>query len=184
MKKEIEVKAKVSHFQDLKSKLEDIGCEFSQSTRQEDDVFENFDGDYTTFTSETNFLRIRKEIKNEKTRILFTLKRPQKNELDCIEKEVEISDAQEFEDALVLIGYHKAVSVYKNRSKTKYKDMEICLDEVDELGSFIEVEKITEGESDDVQEELFTFLESIGVEREDRVMNGYDTLMYKKMQAK
>ncbi len=83
------------------------------------------------------------------------------------------------EDALVLLGYHKAISVYKNRTKAKYKDMEICLDEVDHLGSFIEVEKITEGDGDAVQEELFNFLETLGVKRDDRVINGYDTLMYR-----
>jgi adenylate cyclase class 2 len=179
MQKEIEVKAKVSSFQDVRKQLEQLGCIFSDTVRQEDDIFVDFEGDFTQLKLGVNFLRIRTEHKAGNTRILFTLKQPQTNELDCIEKETEIADARQLEDTLVLMGYHKAISVYKNRTKTKYKDMEICLDEVDHLGSFIEVEKITEGDGDAVQEELFNFLETLGVKREDRVINGYDTLMYR-----
>ena len=62
--------------------------------------------------------------------------------------------------------------------------MEICLDEVKDLGNFIEVEKITDEDPDKVQEELFRFLESVGVRREDRVVNGYDILMWRKQHTK
>lgn len=80
--------------------------------------------------------------------------------------------------AIELLGYHQAIHVVKTRTKTKYQDMEICLDEVEELGSFIEVEKIVEGEGETVQNELFGFLETIGVSKENRVLKGYDTLLY------
>ncbi len=83
--------------------------------------------------------------------------------------------------ALELMGFHEAVKVNKSRTKTRYQDMEICLDEVKGLGAFIEVEKITEGDGDAVQIKLFDFLMTIGVDPRDRVVNGYDTLMYKKL---
>jgi predicted adenylyl cyclase CyaB len=55
----------------------------------------------------------------------------------------------------------------------------ICLDEVKELGSYIEVEKISEDDNaNEVQNELFTFLESLGVNKENRETHGYDTLLY------
>jgi adenylate cyclase class IV len=63
---------------------------------------------------------------------------------------------------------------YAKRNRSKSKSLRF---------SHIEVEKITEGEGDDVQEELFTFLETLGVTREDRVINGYDTLMYQQQNA-
>lgn len=183
MQREIEVKAKVSNFQSVRNQLEQFGCVFSEPVRQEDDVFVNFDEDFTQLKLGANFLRIRKEDRGGKKRILFTVKQSATNELDCIEKETEIMDAEQLEGALLLMGYHKAISVYKTRTKTKYMDMEICLDEVDHLGSFIEVEKITDGEGKDVQEELFCFLETLGVKREDRIINGYDTLMYRHSNA-
>lgn len=176
MKREIEVKAKVDDFTKIRDELEKLGCVFSDPIIQEDTIFVNFDGDFTKFMPDTNFLRIRKM----KDKILFTLKQSENNELDCIEKEVEISDAEQFREALELMGYHEAVQVHKTRTKTKYQDMEICLDEVKDLGSFIEVEKITEGDGEAVQNELFSFLETLGISKESRVVNGYDTLIYLK----
>jgi adenylate cyclase, class 2 len=180
MKKEIEVKAKVVNQEKLREKLLSLGCMFSEPVIQEDTTFVDFDGDYTVFMPNTNFLRIRKA----NGTYLFTLKRPQSNELDSIERETEISDPEQFKDMLEYMGFHRAVDVVKKRVKTRYKDMEICLDEVTGLGSFIEVEKITEGDGESVQEELFLFLESLGVKREDRVMHGYDTLIYLKDNVK
>jgi adenylate cyclase class 2 len=176
MQKEIEVKAKVNNLEELKSKLIELGCIFNEPEVQEDTTFVNFDGDYTVFMPETNFIRIRKT----KDSIIFTLKRPQSNELDCIEREVKVSDSKQLQDMLKFMGYHSVVNLTKTRTKTKYNDMEICLDEVKELGSFIEVEKVVEGNGNLVQEELFSFLETLGINREDRVLNGYDTLVYLK----
>jgi adenylate cyclase class 2 len=177
MKKEIEVKAKVESLHVLKNKLEELGCAFNNPAEQKDTIFVNFDGDFTKFMPNTNFLRIR-ETNNK---ILFTLKRPQSNELDCIEKEIEVSDKEQLKDMLELMGYHEAIQVHKIRTKTQYKDMEICLDDVRGLGTFIEVEKITDGDGEIVQNELLHFLESLGVSKEDRIVNGYDTLMYLKI---
>lgn len=180
MQKEIEVKARVDDLSEIRTKLETLGCIFSEPVTQEDHLFVNFDGDYTVFMPNTNFLRIRKM----KDKILFTLKQPQSNELDCIEKEVQISDADQFQQALELMGYHKVIEVSKTRTKTKYQDMEICLDEVKNLGTFIEVEKIVDGDGAEVQKQLFDFLLTLGVQESDRVMNGYDTLLYLKMKGR
>ena len=52
-----------------------------------------------------------------------------------------------------------------------------------DLGTFVEVEKITEDvEAEAVQNELFEFLETLGVKKEDRIVQGYDTLFYLKHQ--
>ena len=176
MKKEIEVKAKVSDLNIVKIELEKLGCVFGEPVVQDDTTFVNFDTDYANFMKDTNFLRIRKT----KDKIFFNLKRPQSNEMDCIEREVEINDADQMIGAIELLGYHKAVNVVKTRTKTMYNGMEICLDEVKDLGSFIEVEKIVDGDGEEVKNELFIFLETLGVKRKDRVMNGYDTMVYLK----
>ncbi|MDP1688739.1 MAG: class IV adenylate cyclase [bacterium] len=175
MKKEIEVKAKVKNIQSLISRLSALGVSLSEPARQVDGIYTNFpDKEFADFKPGVNFLRIRKS----GDKILFTLKQSLVNELEGIEKELEINNEQEMEDILILMGYHKAVEVIKVRRKTKYKDYEICLDEVETLGSFIEVEKITDEDSEQVQNEMFSFLMSLGVDKEDRVLNGYDTLVY------
>jgi len=175
--KEVEVKAKVSDFGPIERKLVDLGCEISEIMTDKDKVFVNTDDDFAELKvgNSTNFVRIR----DRDGLITLTLKRPLTGELDCIEKEIEISDARVMEEMLELFGYHKAVEFSKKRRKSKYKSYEICLDEFEEMGNFIEVEEMTEKEdSGAVQKELFEFLKSLGIDEKDRVANGYDTLIY------
>lgn len=175
MRQEIEVKAKVSDLNRLASQLEAMGCAISEPIVQHDEVFINYTAPYDQMSSGSNFLRIRQG----NGKILFTLKQPQVGELDCLEHEVEISDADEMRQAILLLGYHKAIEVHKTRRKTMCQGYEICLDTVEGLGDFVEVEKITENEDPEtVQVELFDFLKQFGITDSDRVLRGYDTLLY------
>ena len=58
-----------------------------------------------------------------------------------------------------------------------------------DLGEFIEAEKIVKSEDKEdrkkTQEELFNFLETLGVKKEDRIIDGkYDIMLYKKLGMK
>src|SRR3989344_3875201 len=177
MRKEIEVKAKITDITALLAKLSVLGVALSEPLKQEDIIYTNFpDEEFADFKPGVNFLRIRKN----NGKVLFTLKQSFVNELEGIEKELEISNEKEMEDILSLLGYHQAVQVIKTRRQAKYKDYEICLDEVETLGSFIEVEKLADEDSLEVQNEMFNFLVSLGIEKADRVVNGYDTMVYLK----
>ena len=178
MRKEIEVKARVSDLNNLTKRLKVFGVSLSEPIIQNDETFvDNNYGDYDKFQPEKNVLRIRKS----NGKFIFTLKQQQSNELDCIERETEITDPAEFREALLLMGYKPIVKINKIRRKAKYKDYEICLDDVKELGTYVEMEKITDDEdADKVQNELFAFLEELGVSKNDRETHGYDTLVYLK----
>lgn len=174
--KEVEVKAKINNPDNLTTQLKDLGCELGDPIIQNDIIFLPAGLSYEDDLLGRNILRIRKT----DGRIVFTLKQPQSNELDCIEKELEIGDVENMEEILKLVGFYEAVRVNKTRVKCKYKDYKICIDKVEELGDFIEVEKITDEDAAKVQDELFDFLQSIGVDKDDREVHGYDTLMYNK----
>ncbi|MNR35913.1 CYTH domain protein [compost metagenome] len=64
-------------------------------------------------------------------------------------------------------------------------DIEICIDSVDGLGSFVEVEKLTDetADYDAVVAELWQVLKRLGVQSDDEVTDGYDVLMNKKLAA-
>lgn len=173
---EIEVKAKVLNFEDIKNKLKMLGCVFSLPIIQDDFVYNVRGLDLRKGYNNNPVLRIREQ----GDKILFTLKQNRGNELDCIEKEIEVSDRNTLKEIIELLGYEKTVEVHKKRIKTKYKDYEICLDEVEGLGLFIEVEKISEEDGGKVQNELFDFLETLGVSKDDTVSKGYDTLFWLK----
>jgi adenylate cyclase class 2 len=174
MKKEIEVKAKVKDFKSIKAQLEKLGSVWSAPIVQNDEIFMIKGLGFDNIQLGDAALRIRKA----KGKVYFTLKKTQTNHLDKIEKEVEISDAETMREALIHMDYHSVAKVDKTRVKTNYNDMEICLDEVEGLGSFIEAEKITGDDAAKTQAELFAFLETLGVKKEDQVFKGYDILVY------
>jgi adenylate cyclase, class 2 len=114
-------------------------------------------------------------------RFILTVKKPlSKDVLTKTEHETEIKNAKEMEQALLLMGYQISNKVIKNRRTVNHGEFEICIDEVETLGSFIEIEKM----SDDVEtarRELNDFLTALGVASEDEVHKGYDIMTVEKM---
>lgn len=176
--KEIEIKAVLKDRDAVMSKLAALGCVFEAPMRQEDVVYTRNVGSLEEFRNNDVFLRIR--VKNG-SKILFTIKKRMANDLDALEHELEISSKEEMTEALLLMGYKEAVRVNKERVITHYDGCEICIDQVDGLGSFIEMEKLVkEGDSEKIQEELFTFFTSLGIIADDRLRSGYDILTLEK----
>jgi adenylate cyclase, class 2 len=173
--KEIEVKAKIMDKKVLVQKLAALGCRLSEPSRQKDRIFVP-NGLTVPVPNGTSVLRIREQDGKQ----IFTFKRPLTNQLDCIERELGIDGAEALAEIFGLLGFYESSRVSKQRQKGKYKDLEICVDTVEELGNYIEVEKLSEdADSEKVQRELFEFLKTLGVREEDRVHDGYDVLMYK-----
>lgn len=171
---EIEVKAYIKDKPTLLKKLTSLGIQLSPPVTQYDRIFLPVGSSQPTKPGESA-LRIREQ----NGMYLFTIKQTQSNDLDCIEKEVEVSDKQAtmLLESFPLIGFTEVPSVRKTRQKATYLEYEICIDTVDDLGEFIEVEKMTEElDGERVQEELFQFLETLGISRTDRVLHGYDVL--------
>ena len=170
--KEVEVKAKVENLDAIKRRFVEMGCEFSEPIQQDDMIFLHTSVEFETIVRGSVIMRIR----DANGKIMLNLKKQLENEFDNIEREFEISDAQEAKEMLECMDYTERVKVSKKRVKTKYKDMTICFDEVEHLGSYIEVEKLMkDGDSVKTQEELFAFLEQFGISKDDRVLIGYDT---------
>ncbi|MDH4330740.1 MAG: class IV adenylate cyclase [Candidatus Moranbacteria bacterium] len=173
--KEVEVKARVSGFEEIKSKLSDLGCVFSESQTQKDRVYLDNAIEFPDKTVGTLYLRIR----NSNGKNIFTLKKQLATEFECIEKELVIDDPDACDEILKLMGYHEVLNISKTRIKCTHKDMKICLDEVDRLGTFVEVEKMTtEDDTEKVKKELFEFLETLGIKKEDQIFKGYATMLY------
>lgn len=180
---EIEVKARLQNRELVVKKLNDLGCKFGEELHQVDRIFIP---EGVTFPpsveSGVGVLRVRKS--NEK--YFFTLKIQKGSRQDSLERELEILDGEKMIDILKILKYQEVPTVDKKRIKIKYKNMEIVLDTVKDLGEFIEAEKIVKTENPEdrkkTQEELFTFLETLGVSRDDRVIDGkYDIMLYEKM---
>lgn len=171
---EIEVKARLSNPEQTIAALKAQGCSLSEPVTQDDKVFLRQGLDYAQSRGKEIFLRLRQQ----KDQTIFTLKRAKSNELDCVEKEVTVSDGEKMEQILELLGYALVMRIRKTRRKGLCDGYEVCLDEVDGLGSFIELEKMTDEPAAEVQTQMFSWLTSLGIAESDRVTQGYDTLLY------
>jgi len=180
MIKEIETKAKISSQNGMFTKLTALLTEVKGPIFQLDRYFCNFSEDFAVFRPHENFLRIRKT----EGAVLFTLKQPQSNELDVIEKTIIINDEQILSDMIALLGYREIISVNKKRLMGTILGWSVCLDDVEELGYFIELKYVGEESAEDIQIQQKSFLISLGIKEEDIVISGYDTMLYVKKYKK
>lgn len=177
--REIEVKAKVVNEKDILSKLQDLGCELSVPVTQEDVVFAQRVGSMEEFLTNSVFLRIREGTKG----IVFTLKYnpDRQGEPDAmpVEHEVTVDSRAELEAIFQLLGFKPMVTVKKTRQSGHYKNWEICIDQVEELGTFIEVEQMAEHDEDfePIRESMMEFLRSLDIAEADLLAKRYDIQM-------
>ncbi len=176
--KEIEIKAYLKNKEAVLKKLAELGCVLSVPIKQIDTVYAKVVGNVEEYLTNDHFLRIREKSDG---RFIFTIKKTlSKKVLTKLEHETEIKNAKEMEQAIFIMGYQTANRVIKVRQTTNHKEFEICIDEVEKLGSFIEVEKMSTGDADIVRKELNEFLASLGVSVEDEVHKGYDIMALEK----
>ena len=179
---EIEVKARLKNEKVVVKKLTELGCKLSEPIVQDDTVWSKEAGSLKVFLSNDVFLRIR--IQNRE-KIILTAKKPKAKSghasLVKHEFEVVVDSEKEAQGILTLLGLQPAVHTKKIRRKTNYKDYEICIDEIENLGAFIEIEKIgEEKDANKIQKEMLLFLSSLSVSEDDVVKKGYDILMLEK----
>lgn len=178
---EIEVKAKLKDREKVIKHLKDLGAEFYETKYQKDTAYwPNDIKDLSTHVLGRNFLRIREQEVGGKKKIIFTLKQPQTNQTDCIEHEIKIeeNDTPSMKSIISFLGYYKYVTIEKTRLTAKLNDIEVCIDDVVGLGSYIELEKFAPADSAaETQKELYAILESWGINKDDYVYDGYDVLV-------
>jgi adenylate cyclase class 2 len=178
MKKEIEVKAYLKDREKVLNSLIELGTILGEVIHQDGTEYAKIGNTLEEYLSNSHFVRVRTENGVHK----FTVKDPsRKFSLSKIEHETKIDNREAVENALLLMGYLPVLRINKKRQIAKYKDYEICIDEVDELGSFIEIEKMSEEDPGIVLKELQDLLFSLGVLPEHEVQKGYDILMFEKM---
>jgi len=180
---EIEVKAVLKDKDGVIAKLKELGCEFGSAVVQEDTIYAKEVGSLSTFLSNELFLRLRV---HDGGKVIFTAKYHKDRERSLLsaptEHEVGVDDRDTMERILMLQGYQEAMRVNKKRMTGHYKQWEICLDEVEGLGSFIEVEQLadTSVSVKEVQDAMYEFLATLGIEKEEGTVMRYDIMLLNK----
>lgn len=183
--REVEVKAHIRDEKGLLARLVEQGGVLTEAVTQEDTVYVKEVGSMEIFLANEHFLRIRKTPE----KVIFTLKyHPDRtrngDSLSMpLEYEVVVSDKTELEEMLKLLRFTPAMSITKTRRTCHIGDFEICIDKVEGLGAFIELEKLIEHEEDTepVVEEMKRFLETLGITKEDMGVKRYDIQVLEKV---
>lgn len=179
--REIEIKARVVDKSALLKVLAAKNITIHPPIKQRDRVFGRLDEEGHGFIHGSAWLRIRTEMKDNTTKQILTLKKSVTNQMDSIEHETIVENEAELEKIILHLDFVPYSDLTKTRQKANTGNIEICVDTIEGLGDFIEVERLTDEDADydAVASELWELLERLGVRREDNVTDGYDILMRK-----
>lgn len=178
--REIEIKARVANKSTLLDILKTQDIILSDPITQRDQVF-GIEGEAGGDGQSRPWLRIRTETKADTTKQIFTLKKSVTSQLDSIEHETEIADEKELAKIIEHIGFTPYSDSTKTRQKAQIGEIELCVDSVNELGDFIEAEKLTDenADIDEVTNELWVVLGKFGITRDQQITDGYDVMLRK-----
>ena len=120
-------------------------------------------------------LRIRKSTKNS-----LTFKALTDRAGVWIEHETEISDPEQLRSILEKIGFVERVSMHKTRLPGKLDDFELCLDDIEELGTYMEIALDSE-DGNKAKDRIMGLLAKLGFSEKDIEHKGYVALLFEKL---
>lgn len=180
---EIEIKLPVKFPEQILEKL--LVMDFrKEATIRESDMYYN--SEYHDVKKLGEALRIRKsrDLSTGQTRaqINFKGKKIDRVSMSRQEYETEVENSECMEQILMALGFMPVAGVQKTRCYLKKDEMTVCLDQVDGLGDFLELEVITSDESMremylDKMEQLLKVLE---LSMEDTVRTSYLGMLMEK----
>jgi adenylate cyclase class 2 len=175
---EVEVKTYLSNTNRIIDILNNKGCIFETPIIQKDDVFVHKSIQNANIPNGSNVLRIR----TENDMHLLTLKQMQ-NSFETIELETIIDNPDAVTEMLILLGYKRFVAINKKRIQSKYNNFLLCIDEVEYLGNFLEVELLVkkEEEKSAALEQIHYFLNELGISKNDICHERYHIMLYNKI---
>ncbi len=172
--REIELKFSVADLDSFLLKLNELGCNISEVLEQKDTVYvEN--KEKVESVEGSLWLRVRQE--NDKVEL--NLKKQGKKKSESLEFEFEVADYDKANCFLATLGYKEWVRVHKRRRYSTYLNANICIDEVERLGNFVEIEFLVD-ENDtkiDYEEKIKMIAKDLGIDTTKQVDSHYDTMI-------
>ena len=104
---------------------------------------------------------------------------------DVIEYELAIGSAETMRHILAEMDYRPITTVDKLRMETKTPELTFCVDEVKDLGNFIEIEVLAEDKSNlrDIERQIMTVASSYGLTDKDIESKKYDVLITRRSRS-
>ena len=159
---EIEIKSYCNDHGPVRDKLAARGARHAGSAVERDTYYNHPARDFAR-TDEA--LRIRETGGSA----LLTYKGPKIGSLSKtrVEEEISVSDPDALRKILEFLGFTASGTVVKNREHYIMGGIEVCLDSVEGLGLFVELEK-KDNDRERVERELFAAARELGLDRFER----------------
>lgn len=170
---EIEAKLKVDSLDEVAQRLTSLDAEFLQEQVQQDYYFDDIN---KSLIKNDKGLRLRRQRVGSELKIFLTYKGSREQNIFKKRQEIEI-EVMEFGSAanlLSALGYQQNLVVEKIRRLWRLGDCEVALDEVNELGSFVEIEGPENEKIEKVKNEL-------GLAQLQHIPQGYAVLLADKL---
>jgi len=157
---EVEIKARVNDFNNIKETLDEKGAKFIKSVDQTDKIF----GLSKFLDSENKVVEggIIARIREKEGKKILEFKEISRQK-GGIELKFEISDIDSIKKFLSKLDFKEAFTVKKTRELYSYKNFTICLDIVYQLGKYIEIEKmvVTLDEKEKTRDDCLNLLKEL-----------------------
>ena len=161
---EVEVKAKIDNFEDIKVKLDQINA---IKTKTEKQIDRYFNSPVKDFAETDEALRIRETITEDSHNLFITYKGPKIDKKSKTREEVEmkIEDSDKCSRIFENLGFKEVRTVKKNREYFKLDNFEISLDDVEGLEPYMEIEIALEDGTDynEAQDKIFDLFKDLGI---------------------
>ena len=163
---EVEIRAKINNKVDAQNKLKEIGAVLEKSVHQEDRVF-----GHEMFLDENKMIiegGLSARIRQVGQDTWLEFKEISRNRGAGIEIKANLDNIEEGLRFFEKLGFKQAFFVNKQREVYSLNGFEVCLDDVEQLGSFIDVEKAvaSQDETERAKQECLSLLEKIAPESE------------------
>ncbi len=136
---EVEIRAKVSDFNEVKKNLQKLGAQFIDTKIQIDRVF-----GHDKYLDENNMVvegglsaRLRQVGHNTTLDFKEIVRGP-----GGLEISIDVTDEELYSKLLHKLGFKEAFTIRKSREAFLLNSFTVCLDDVEALGKFIEIEKL------------------------------------------
>jgi adenylate cyclase class 2 len=154
---EIEIKSKIENAEEFKKILASLGAVEQEKIHESDQYFNHPCRD---FAQSDEALRVRLT----KDRALITYKGPKidSRSKSRFEAETGISDPALMQAILHNLGFREVLRVEKERAVYALRGIIICVDLVEHLGAYVELEKIGD-DRETIENELFALASELGL---------------------
>ncbi len=170
---EIEIRAQINNSQDIEKKIIELGAKLLGKKKQIDEYF----GEINLYKKLGYSFLMR--VRTEGDQKFITYKGAQlKKDGVWEEYELAIDNSEKAIKMFQAMGLERVIVVHKYRKEYRLNDLTICLDHLESLGEFIEIESLQK--KDINKNVLKDFLQKLNIPEDQIIHQGYVTMLLAK----